>query len=41
LRSGDLVALNDIIKRDAVPVIYLGPGESTAESTKAGAAQKH
>jgi hypothetical protein len=41
LRSGDLVALNDMIKRDAVPVIYLGPGESTAESTKAGAAQKH
>lgn len=40
LRSTDLVALNDLIKRNDVPVIYLGPGESTVQTTKAAAEQK-
>jgi photosystem II stability/assembly factor-like uncharacterized protein len=40
LRSTDLVALNELIKRNDVPVIYLGPGESTAAGSKSAAAQK-
>ncbi len=40
MRSKDLVALNDLIKQDAVPVIYLGPGEGAAQGSKSAAEQK-
>jgi photosystem II stability/assembly factor-like uncharacterized protein len=35
IRSGDLVALNDMMKKESVPVIYLVPVESEAGATKA------
>jgi photosystem II stability/assembly factor-like uncharacterized protein len=35
LRSGDLVALNDLMKKESVPAIYLAPAQSEARATKA------
>ncbi len=40
LRSTDLVALNGLIKRNDVPVIYLGPGLERSETRKAATEQK-
>jgi hypothetical protein len=35
IRSGDLVALNDMIKKENVPIIYLGVPNEEGRSTKA------
>ena len=35
IRSGDLVALNDMMKKESVPVIYLAPAGNEARATKA------
>ncbi|HZQ23717.1 MAG TPA: hypothetical protein VFA89_13075 [Terriglobales bacterium] len=37
MRSKDLVALNDMVKKESVPVIYIAPAGSQAESTKSAA----
>ena len=34
IMSGDLVALNDMIRKDRVPVIYVAPGGVEAQGSK-------
>ncbi|PYX65230.1 MAG: hypothetical protein DMG74_09735, partial [Acidobacteria bacterium] len=36
IMSSDLVALNDMIKKESVPVIFVGPAGGAAQGTKAG-----
>ena len=40
IRSTDLVALNDLMKKENVPALYLAPGEGEAATAKAAGSQR-
>jgi photosystem II stability/assembly factor-like uncharacterized protein len=40
IRSGDLVALNEMMKKESVPAVYLTPAEGEARTSKAAGSQQ-
>jgi hypothetical protein len=40
IRSADLVALNEMMKKESVPAVYLTPAEGEARTSKAAGSQQ-